>query len=346
MPRGDQLERQWRLFQLIDRPAGITVEDAARELGVVVRTIRRDLNVLEKAGFPIWDDKQAAGPRSVWRVLDEWKRGLPLRLSLAEIAALVMSRELTAPLGASALGPELMSAFDRITDVLPRDAVALLGRMRDVVGVRMVGAKLQAPASELVPQIQKALVERRRLHLAYHAFHRDELTERDVDPYHLTYYEGGLYLVAHCHLRKAPRIFAVERIRALRTLGRTFDLPGDFDARAYLEKSWGILQGDLVKVRVLFAPALARHLQEKLWHPSQRFRELPDRRVELSLRVADTLEVRRWILGFGTQAEVLEPESLRDALRQEAEGVAKMLAPSRMPLAAVTAANGRRTARR
>lgn len=346
MPRGDQLARQWRLFQLIDRPAGITVEDAARELKVVVRTIRRDLDVLEKAGFPIWDDKQADGPRSVWRVLDEWKRGLPLKLSLPEIAALVMSRELTAPLAASVLGPPLASAFDRITDVLPRDAVALLDQMRDVVGVRMVGAKLQAPAGELVPQIQKALVERRRLHLVYHAFHRDEETQREVDPYHLTYFEGGLYLVAYCHLRNDLRIFAVERIRALKTLAKTFERPRDFDARAYLERSWGVVQGDLVKVRVLFARALARHLQEKLWHPSQKFRELPDGRVELSLRVADTLEVRRWILGFGAQAEVVEPESLREALRQEAEAVAKMLAPSRMPLASVARPNGRRAAGR
>jgi predicted DNA-binding transcriptional regulator YafY len=68
--------------------------------------------------------------------------------------------------------------------------------------------------------------------------------------------------------------------------------------------------------------------------------------VELTLRVADTLEVRRWILGFGTQAEVMEPESLRDALRQEAEGVARMLAPSRMPLASVAPPRGRRAAGR
>ena len=38
MGRDNQLDRQWRLLQLIDRPAGVTVEDAARELGGHVRT--------------------------------------------------------------------------------------------------------------------------------------------------------------------------------------------------------------------------------------------------------------------------------------------------------------------
>jgi hypothetical protein len=56
----------------------------------------------------------------------------------------------------------------------------------------------------------------------------------------------------------------------------------------------------------------------------------------MTLRVADTLEVRRWILGYGIDAEVVEPEGLREALRQEAESLARLLVPRRPPLAAVT----------
>ncbi len=52
MPRGNQLARQWQLLQLIDHATGIAVEDAARKLGCTVRTIWRDLDVLQKAGFP------------------------------------------------------------------------------------------------------------------------------------------------------------------------------------------------------------------------------------------------------------------------------------------------------
>jgi hypothetical protein len=49
----------------------------------------------------------------------------------------------------------------------------------------------------------------------------------------------------------------------------------------------------------------------------------------MTLRVADTLEVRRWILGYGTDAEVVE---------QEAESLARLLMPGRRPLAAVAPA--------
>ncbi len=95
-------------------------------------------------------------------------------------------------------------------------------------------------------------------------------------------------------------------------------------------------------MRVVFSPRVARYIRERLWHPSQRFRDLADGRLEMTLRVADTLEARRWILGYGTDAEVAEPDGLREALRQEAESLARMLVPGRRPLAAVAPGRGRK----
>ena len=333
MARGDQLSRQWRLLHLIDRPQGVTVEDAARDLGCAVRTVWRDVNALEKAGMPLYPERAADGYKSVWRVREEFKRSLPLKMTLGELAALVMSRELMAPLGASVLGPAATAAFDKIQAVLSRDALKLLDAMCERLGVRALGAKLQQPAAEHLPLIHRALHESRSLGIRHYSPQRDEETERDVDPYHLTWFDGGLYLVGWCHLRQALRIFAVERMRDVALLRRTFTVRPGFDADEYLGKSWGIVQGELVTVKVVFAKSLARYIRERLWHPSQKLRDLPDGRLEMMLQVADTLEVRRWILGYGVQAEVLAPEGLREALRAEAVDLALRLGPQRRPLA-------------
>ncbi len=130
MPRGNQLARQWQLLQLIDQPAGIAVDDAARKLDCTVRTVWRDLEVLEKAGFPLYSDKAADGRRSIWKLQEDFKLGLPVKLSLAEIAALVMSRDLLRPAGAGALGAAVTSAFDKIGRVLSREALRLFDQMR------------------------------------------------------------------------------------------------------------------------------------------------------------------------------------------------------------------------
>jgi predicted DNA-binding transcriptional regulator YafY len=336
MPRGDQLSRQWRLVQMIDRPRGVTVDDAARDLACTVRTVWRDLGALQHAGFPLYTERAADGNRGVWRVGDEFKRALPLKLTLGELVALLMSRELLTPAGAGALGPEVASAFDKIQNVLSRDALKVIEQMRDRLGVRAAGAKLQAPAAEHLPRIHTALAEHRTLRTRYYSASRDSEDTRALDPYHLTLHNGGLYLVAHCHLRDAVRIFAVERMRTVELTRSRFDVPPDFDAEKYLAGAWGILRGDLVTVRVIFARSLARYIRERLWHPSQKLRDLPDGRVEMTLVVADTLEVRRWILGYGVQAEVVAPEGLREALRREVEQMANRLEPTRRPLAAAS----------
>jgi predicted DNA-binding transcriptional regulator YafY len=150
VPRGNQLARQWQLLQLIDHPAGIAVDDAARKLDCTVRTIWRDLDVLQKAGFPLYDDKGADSRLSLWKLEEQFTLGLPVKLSLAETAALLMSRDFLRPTGAGALGAAVTSALDKIGRVLSRDALRLLDQMRETIGVRAVGAKLQAPAAKQV----------------------------------------------------------------------------------------------------------------------------------------------------------------------------------------------------
>ena len=103
MPRGNQPARQWRLLQLLSRPPGLAVEDDARELGCAVRTVWSDLRVLHEAGFPIYDERD--GRRGLRNVDAGFRDRRPVPLSLSEIVALLVSRELLDGGGAGAFGP-------------------------------------------------------------------------------------------------------------------------------------------------------------------------------------------------------------------------------------------------
>ena len=70
--------------------------------------------------------------------------------------------------------------------------------------------------------------------------------------------------------------------------------------------------------------SLARYIRDRLWHPTQRFRDLEGGRIEMTLRVAHTLE----------------PAAVREALRRDAEALARKLAPRRVPPVSISLSEG------
>src|SRR5262249_23713860 len=150
---------------------------------------------------------------------------------------------------------------------------------------------------------------------------RDETCQRVVDPYHLTSVQGDGYLVAYCHLREDVRMFSPGRIRSLRETGERFERSKDFAIGVYLHASFRAVRGSGPprRVRLRFTAEAARYVRERVWHPSQHLRERRDGGVELTVRVSDFREVKRWVLSYGAGCEVVDPVERRAEVAEEVE---------------------------
>ena len=78
-------------------------------------------------------------------------------------------------------------------------------------------------------------------------------------------------------------------------------------------------QGEPVYIKVWFHRDIAGYIKEKIWHESQQIYPQDDGSIIFEAEVAGTDEIRFWIMTWGSKAEVLEPESLREEIRTEAE---------------------------
>jgi predicted DNA-binding transcriptional regulator YafY len=81
---------------------------------------------------------------------------------------------------------------------------------------------MQREASPWLPLLQEALLESRVLHLRYHSYSPDRVTERKVEPYQLVYYDNDWHLVGYCRLREGMRDFRAGRILAAEVLPEAF----------------------------------------------------------------------------------------------------------------------------
>ncbi|CAB1072967.1 hypothetical protein D1AOALGA4SA_1706 [Olavius algarvensis Delta 1 endosymbiont] len=114
----------------------------------------------------------------------------------------------------------------------------------------------------------------------------------------------------------------MDRINNLELTHERFEMPDDFNVDEFMKSSFGVFQGEPVKVKVWFASDIAEYIREKTWHETQAIESLTDGAIIFEAEVAGIDEIKFWILKWGAKARVIEPESLRDAIRAEAEAMA------------------------
>lgn len=115
------------------------------------------------------------------------------------------------------------------------------------------------------------------------------------------------------------RVFALDRVKMLHQTRESFDIPEGFNLEEFTGPSFGVFQGPLTQVKIRFSPDVAGYVKEKIWHESQEIHEQKDGSVIFEAEIAGTDEIRFWVMGWGSHAEVIEPEVLREQIRAEAE---------------------------
>jgi len=314
----DKAARYLRIAMVLHgHPEGISAKSVAETIGVSVRTVYRDLRAMEMdAELPLWQDDGKWG-------LESGAFLPPLALTLHEATALFLASRVLAK-ASDEHDTELIGAFVKLAEVLPE---VLADHIRETVD-----AYSTTPANERFTRVFRVLTEgwanRRVVEIEYGAGVYDEskpprrarVRPEALEPSAIT---RGLYLIGYDEGRKARRTFKVERITEATLTPQTFELdPGASIAREML-RAWDVISDEpSARIVVQFSKEVATRVAETRWHPSQELQVERDGSLRWSARVAGFNEVRSWILGWGPNAEVLEPAELRAEVADQLEQAA------------------------
>lgn len=315
------LVRQWLLLRKLSvLHHGVTVREMADEMGVSEKTIRRDLELFQRAGFLLSETVGDHG-RKQWRI-DAGRHQPGLSFAMDEAIALYLARHLMEPLAGTMFWDAAQRAFRKVRTTLGPEALRFIDQFRAMFHQTMVGASDYAKKSELIDQLMIGIEDSRAVFITYQSLKATEPVTYDIYPYGLAYHRGSLYVIGFAPDHREIRHWKVDRIEEAEVTQVHFSRPADFDLQAHLARSFGVFHGEgTVHVKVRFAPAVARYVSESSWHNSQQLTPQKDGSLIAEFDLGHTEEIKHWIQSFGRHAVVLEPAELRAEIVSELDAL-------------------------
>jgi proteasome accessory factor BC len=179
--------------------------------------------------------------------------------------------------------------------------------------------------SQRLSKIETAISRRKTIEFTYYTMERDETEKRRVDPYHLVFRSGQFYLIGLSHERDAVRVFRLSRIQGkvgyASKAEHDFSPPEDFDRRDYGQRAdWQL--GEIRGWAKVFVRDRISWLVERDFgaygelRPARKADDAPGKGSVFETDYASPRELIAWVLRWRQNAEVLEPEELREEARQ------------------------------
>ena len=213
----------------------------------------------------------------------------------------------------------------------PQEALtlALAGRLCEACYGSAFGERLDETLRKIAPHappaggalddiehflpLLEATYRRQELRLDYTKPESDTPEPRTLHPLKLVRRPDQPWiLVGYDTARRDLRTFVLGRIDDVETTGRGFKPPTGVDVDAYVRQCMGAFaSGEEHEVRLALDAHAAYYARERPWHGSQRLRDRPDGRVEMTLRVNHLIDVKNAVLGWSEHVEVLAPAELR-----------------------------------
>lgn len=313
----DRLIKLLYYLSLKSPGGGASLSELAEKCGVCERQVYRDIGVIENSDT-VKLDRPVRGMKAKgkYRLVEAF----PLKIG-PEAAAIIFLSILRQQ------GTPLAVGTNDIKDVLVAslfrnrygDRNKELQNLHDRIHV--VEEKLldEKKCGEILLKIVEAMRESSVISIKYFKAGECAWVKRKIRPYGLCCKHNNWYLVGFCCASEEERTYRIDCIDHVSVLSEKFKYPPDFNLSRYFGDSWGVYSSDETKeVLIKVSPQFAYRFNLIAYHPSQQIvKELDDGSVIVSYRTSGMYEFTGWLLQWAEFVEVLEPEELREQMREK-----------------------------
>jgi predicted DNA-binding transcriptional regulator YafY len=309
-------DRLLQIMLLLRARGKLTAQTLANELEVSRRTILRDIDALSSAGVPIYTEGGHGGGVA----LDEQYRISLNGLKEAEIRALFIAGDdrLLEEIG---LGDAAASTRLKLGAGLPASHQAAVEHVRNRIYMDAVWWWHASDSPPFWDALQRAVDYDHDIRVKYRRFDGERVAY-DLEPYSLVAKGGVWYLVARrrgdSEGKDEFRTYRVSRLQEVTLLDTYFQRQASFKLAEFWHRHVEAFRAN-TPVYACTLRVQSHRMSFVQWYtPGQH--QIVEVHADESFTVrlqVESLEVARMmVLGLGADAAIVEPEELRDAVRQ------------------------------
>ena len=316
-----------------------TPRSLARLCGVEERTIHRDIGSMNALMSEL--ETQNAGGEKVndnaivydkqekrYKLLRELNHFPIIRVEDRDLLMLHFLRQCLEPYKDTGIGKSMIDSFNHTFGILTGSTD--WKQWERIVHFRFEGKPEVAKEDvKLFDLLHKAIRENLQVSLDYKPA-KDPKSTRVVEPHFLFMRNGSWYLFASKAGKPEKRTLKFARISNAKLTGEKFTHVR-MDPKEYFEYSFGVVPCQSMARRspvvLEFTKESAQRVSETLWHPEQKVDPLPGGGVRLELPFDEPtyLELKPWILSWGSSAKIIAPKALKDKVSEDVRAMAAAL---------------------
>ena len=326
------LDKLLTTIALISKTGGATAQEIADKLGVTREKTYDWLRKIKEYGFEI--EKKRDENNKIRNILikhtGKWSdlfNSSGITFSRDELVALGLLKNGLQTYHGNEIKKITHDLFKKINKAVSMD---LDGKINDLNFFFPAYARLNKNykgKEQIIDILVKAIQERHKCLITYSAFHDGKTKDHVISPLHLFEHQGGLYLFVHIDPFDNIRTLALERISQITESEEIFIRPTlkEFDPELRMKNVFGLICDDSgpIEVKIWFSAHQAPYIKERIWSPSQDIIDQNDGSIILKMKTSGRYEIKRWVLGYGAEAEVLQPNNLREEIADELQQMTK-----------------------
>jgi predicted DNA-binding transcriptional regulator YafY len=308
-------DRLLHILNLVRARRNLRTKDLAEECDVCERTIYRDIYSLSSAQIPIYfDDGYKLASDSFIP---------PLNLTLEEYRVLRLGLTASPLMETPVLKQAAKAVLAKITAGLSSklkeklkgtdQSIKILSTCHDDFSKQKLTFQL----------LMQCIYNYSTIRISYD-LSSDKRVDLTVDPYSLVFRNHSWYLVGFCNDCQEATSFRLTQIKRIALTDRNFRPPAGFSLFSFFSDAWEVEQGRTVKVKIRFSGKAAKSIRSTKYHHSQMVTKRKDGSTIYAVAVKGVEEIFQWILGFGENAEVLEPKELREKIKSTIKNMSKI----------------------